>query len=142
MNVTSGVLSAAALLVFTGFTDSLVKTFLVKYSPAPIEGSATIVGNVEAGGTYLVNWSIVKRTDCSGMNSRVWEGADGFYLVEPVGETTLPITMEPRTYNIPTRIPELAPPGPLQLSIVGSYTCSGHNPVPFRLGPVITEVVE
>ena len=111
-------------------------------APPMIEGMAVAPETVRAGETVLVDWTIIKRTGCSGFNGRVWDGADHFHLSEPYRPTGLPRTDTPQKYRIETTIPAMAPPGPLTLWIEGEYTCTGRPAIPFRLGPVVMAVVE
>ena len=110
-------------------------------APIPIQGHGEYSEPVKAGDTVPVVWSILKQTDCHGIFGRVWEGANGFYVIEAQRPSGLPTTTDYREYNIQTHIPSLAPFGELHLSIVGEYDC-GSGGVPFRLGPVILEVIE
>lgn len=105
-----------------------------------IEGVGIAPAEVHAGDTVLVEWDIVKRTDCPGYSSRVWSGESGFQLTEPVQASGLPVGSA--TYEIQTGIPRLAPEGPLSLEIVGHYDCEGREPWHFRLGPVEMMVTE
>lgn len=109
-------------------------------TPPAIEGVGSVSTPVHAGKTTLVNWEIIKRTDCPGTNSRLWTGEDGYELREPLGATTLPVTESPVAYAIQTHIPEGAPQGVLRLWIKGEYVCAGQKPTPFSLGPVTMTV--
>lgn len=106
-----------------------------------ISGSGIASGPAEAGQVILVTWTLLKETDCPGVDSRVWSGPGGFYLVEDRKPTSLPRTTEPRTYVIPTRIPDLMPPGEAELSIVGEYKCDDGGSLNFTLGPVAITVL-
>jgi len=108
--------------------------------PPPIEGQAVAPPVVSPGDEVLVRWTIVKRVDCPGTNSRVWDGENGFHLTEPARPTALPVTQEPQEYPIQTQIPSLAPSGELHLSIVGAYQCPGSEAIPFTLGPATMTV--
>lgn len=118
------------------------KLYISAATPPPIEAVGTAPEMVVAGSDVLIEWVIQKRTECPGQNSRHWVGANGFFLAEPLGETTLPATLTPQTYMIQTHIPNLAPPGNLLLSINGWYQCPGNARQEFALGPVAMEVVE
>lgn len=102
----------------------------------PVIASASYDKPVMPGETILLGWTIDKRLDCGGQNSRVWDGQDGFHLSEPLMAAGLGKTDGPKKFVIPTKVPRRAPPGALTLSIVGSYDCPGLKPIPFRLGPV------
>ena len=106
------------------------------------DGAGAVEGPVGAGDSVLVTWTISKRTSCPGENWRVWSGEHGFAMSEPAGPTTLPTSIEPRTYRIPTQIPDQAPPGDLRLRIVGFYQCIGSPRVNWELGPVEFIVIE
>lgn len=106
----------------------------------PVEGTAVYEGTVRPGQFVLVEWSITKRTECIGMNARVWDGENTFHLTEPAMPNSLPVSNDPITATIPTRIPEYAPPGKLTLRIVGSCEVDGMKPLPFVLGPIEFEV--
>lgn len=132
-------IGAAALswsLVFINGSE----VWLSRFTPAPIEGRAISPGDVVAGATAIVDWQIVKRTDCKGQGARVWVGESGFHLAEAYRPTGLPTSNDWRTYHIETEIPDLAPPGALTLSIEGFYQCPGSNRQNFTLGPVLMEV--
>lgn len=136
--------AAAVAMVFSlslaavqGVDDFVARTF-----PPPIEGAGQVEGPVVAGDVAMVSWTITKRTECPGENWRVWSGEAGFSMSEPAGPTTLPTSIEPRTYRIPTQIPDQAPPGDLQLRIVGHYQCIGSPRVNWELGPVEFTVIE
>lgn len=116
------------------------EVWLSRVTPAPIEGRATSPGVVVAGDTAVIDWEIVKRTDCKGQNARVWVGANGFHLAEAFRPTGLPTSDDWRKYRIETEIPDLAPPGELMLSIEGFYQCQGSERQTFTLGPVLMEV--
>lgn len=104
--------------------------------PPMIEGSGQYeAGPVAPGDVVLVSWTLTKRTECPGLTSREWRGGAGFYLVEPVQVTALPVGDDMRR-DIQTKIPELAPAGPLNLHITGQFQCEGKAPQPFDLGPV------
>lgn len=134
--VFAGIISVS-MAMFTG------AEVVLNYSALPmVEGKGYAAGAVVAGSETLIQWDIIKRTDCAGENSRVWHGASGFYLVEPLGQTNLPKTADWRTYDVQTQIPELAPNGPLALTIEGHYQCPSAEPVPFKLGPVVMEVID
>lgn len=103
---------------------------------AAITGHGSVSGEASPGERVVVRWVIHKRVDCPGWNSRVWDGPDGFKLTEERMATTLPISEKPKVYDIETKIPELAPPGDLELRIVGEYQCKVGGTHEFALGPV------
>ena len=139
---THGIIIATALVqwTLTGFTG--VKGVASTVIPPAIEGGGYLPEYVTPGDLVLATWTLHKRTDCPGENSRVWNGAGGFHITEPTRPTTLPITATPETYPIPTEIPELAPIGELSLSIVGWYQCPGAAREAFEIGPLTTTVTE
>lgn len=110
--------------------------------PPVIEGRGWHDDPVTPGETALVTWQIAKRTGCPGENWRVWFGADGFAMTEAVVPTTLPMTDDLRTYQIPTLIPAQAPEGQLTLEVHGYYQCIGSPRVNWELGPVEFIVIE
>ena len=110
--------------------------------PPLIEGAGVVHHAVQTGETVLVDWTITKRTSCPGENARMWQGEDGFRATEPRQATNLPPFDGPRRYLIETEIPAIAPPGDLELRIVGHFQCVGGPRVNFELGPVHMEVVE
>jgi hypothetical protein len=133
-------IGAAALswsLVFISGSEA----WLSHFTPAPIEGRAIAPQTVIAGALTIIDWRIVKRTDCKGQNARVWVGESGFHLAEAYRPTGLPTSNDWKTYHIETEIPDLAPPGKLTLSIEGFYQCPGSQRQDFTLGPVHMEVV-
>lgn len=136
---------AFMLLVVQGATASYqgVKVYKDYSTPPGISGTGLPRGEVRAGDTTIIHWTLVKTTDCEGTASRVWRGEDGFYVVEPRKITALPTNPNPVDYSIETTIPELAPAGDLTLEIIGSYNCGdllGERN--FSLGPVHITVVE
>lgn len=132
--------TAFAIQSGTAFYDAGVK-FISNAVPAPIEGSAVGPDNVRAGSVAMVTWQIVKRIDCAGFNSRVWDGEDGFHITEALTPTGLPTSDSVRTYVIPTDIPQLAPNGDLSLTIKGFYDCPNARKEHFTLGPVKMNVI-
>lgn len=131
------------LAVLVSFVDAgvtAVSTMANHVFPPAIEGSGAYDAPVTAGDTVLVQWTVTKRTACPGENHRVWFGENGFTMTEPVGPTTLPMTRDPTTYNIPTLIPEQAPQGDLELTIEGYFQCVGSPRVNWELGPVVFTV--
>ena len=131
-NLVYGVGMAAGVVLTAWNGVDLVK---VHISPPLIEGWSVRMTPVTAGDVELLEWNITKRTSCPGVSSRVWNGEDGFYMVEPMRKTALPMNEEEQTYRIPTEIPRLAPEGDLQLSIKGHYDCDGEM-FEYSLGPV------
>ena len=141
MHIGQNTVAAFAAVVSIGTAMISGTSAIMSVNQLPmIEGTGRAPEVVAAGQTVTVAWDIIKRTDCAGVNSRVWHGADGVLIVEPRGETTLPQTSDMRHYEIETRIPDIAVSGPLALTIEGEYTCAGSGPVPFTLGPVVMEV--
>lgn len=137
-NIISPVLlSASAALAVASGVDT-VRYFVM---PRHIEGIGAVSGPVTAGHDVLVDWVVTKRTDCPGVTSRVWYGQDGFQLTEPLQATSLP-SGEAMQFSIQTKIPALAPPGELELHIVGAFECSGQQPAKFDLGPVYMQVTD
>lgn len=136
------VITATTTVMLVAGADEVATIALDKTMPPIVEGSAVMPDYVEAGGTYIVLWDIVKRTACNGENSRVWSGADGFHLVEPKRPTGLPTSHEVQSYRVETMIPEYAGIGELSLRISGWYQCPGSDREYFTLGPVTTTVVD
>ena len=114
--------------------------YLHATTPPPIEGQGAVKGIPMPGQPVLVEWSIVKRTDCPGKNSRVWDGQNGFHLTEELRATGLPTSDEPKIYEIETAVPSMAPPGNMTLTIQGFYLCPGASEVWFKMGPVEMEI--
>ena len=134
--------AAATVVAGVNVTQDGAGLLVGALSPAPIEGGGVGPDRVVAGGTYLIDWSLIKRTACSGDNSRVWSGDGGFMLSEESKPTSLPSDGEWHSYQIQTEIPSLAPAGDLALSVVGWYQCPGADRQHFTLGPVIMRVEE
>lgn len=135
--VSSGIVSA-----FMGVA-SLVSSVDKALEPALIEATATHIRDVRAGQTVLVSWEISKITSCPGQNSRVWIGADGFFLAEPSVPNAIPVGTN--QYNIPTVIPEFAAPGKLTMHIKGYFQCTPggekeHFTIPKR-APLVFNVI-
>lgn len=120
----------------------VVETVTGSVFPPAIEGRGYYEEIVNPGETVLVTWELVKRTGCPGENHRVWVGENGFTMTESVGPTTLPMTEDFVTYSIPTQIPDQAPEGLLELTVVGYYQCIGSPRSNFELGPVEFTVEE
>lgn len=106
-----------------------------------ITGSAVYADTVTAGEVVQIPWTFHKRSECDGENSRVWSGAGGFHLTEAAKRNSLPTSDEPIRPVIPTRIPEWAPAGRLELHIVGECI-RGQSRERFSLGPVVFNVTE
>ena len=130
--ITAGGIAIASLNGFGIVSDKL--------AAPPIEGYASRVTPVVAGQAILAYWNIIKRTDCPGVQSRVWDGEGGFSMVEPLRKTTLKGNGIWTKYRIQTDIPSLAPVGGLDLYIKGYYDC-GDGPIEFSLGPLELVVV-
>jgi hypothetical protein len=109
-------------------------------APAQIEGAGFYNQTTVPGETIVVEWIITKRTDCPGYSSRVWSGADGFFLSEHVQATAIPVSTR-RAYKIPTTLPSMAPAGKLDLMIKGHFECENQPRDHFTLGPVVFNVV-
>lgn len=131
-NLVYGVGMAFGLVLTAWNGLDLVKEHISK---PLVEGWAVRMTPVTAGDVELLEWVIIKRTDCPGVTGRVWNGEDGFYMVEPLRKTALPMNEEKQTYRISTEIPSLAPAGYLQLTIKGHYDCGG-DVTEYTLGPV------
>lgn len=110
--------------------------------PPVIEGAAEAQRDVRAGEVVPVKWTILKREDCPGENGRVWTGVNGLHISEPMRASSLPASDAPKTYMIPTGIPEMVEPGRLELKIEGYFDCRGRDRMWFDLGPVVFEVVK
>lgn len=133
----------AVALAGTNVTVSAGKVLVSAISPAVIEATAiNAPEQVRAGSDVMIDWTIIKRTNCPGATGRVWVGENGFYLSETLRPTGLPRSDKPILYSIATEIPDMAPLGTLSLSIRGSYHCPGKAAESFALGPVEMEVVE
>jgi len=133
MDTKIALIASASLITISAGIEG-VETAKTVFSPPIIDAVAIAPGQVSAGDEIVIEWDIIKRTSCPGYSSRVWEGANGFHLSEPVQAASIP---EGRgVYSIPTLIPHLAPAGDLRLSIKGHFDCDGREPEYFRLGPV------
>lgn len=128
-----------AMVALTGTVLSGVDLIATSVSGRVIEGSGYVDEMAIPGETLIVHWSLAKRTDCPGWNSRIWHGSNGFYMTEPIQPTSIPMSGEFVPYNIPTVVPEMAPPGELILTVTGAYKCNGVEH-PFELGPVVMTV--
>ena len=133
MHNTLAVVLAVASLGFATITG--VETAVKYTQPPSIEGYASRSSPVRAGETIRLEWNILKRRDCPGGFSRVWEGENGFRLVEANRHSSMPRTKEYKRYRIPTEIPSLAPVGRLDLYINGEYNCPDGVQY-YSLGPV------
>lgn len=141
MNFTMNMgLLMAGSVAWSGVMVESAGLFLSATTPPPIEGSGVVQGTPIPGSPVLVEWSIVKRTDCPGKNSRVWDGQNGFHLTEELRATGLPTSEERRLYEIQTAVPAMAPPGDMTLTIRGYYLCPGASEVWFKMGPVEMEI--
>ena len=128
-------IGTALLSVSVGLV-SAIETGQHIVTSAMIEGTGEFSGIAEPGEIIGVTWALHKKTECPGWNARSWSGPDGFHLTEPKMPTTLPVTSEPKSYTIQTKVPDLAPEGLNRLTIVGSYHCDIGGEHPFTLGPV------
>lgn len=118
-----------------------VTTYRELTAPPPVEGVGIYRGGpVVPGQLVMVEWSLRKHVDCVGQDARHWHGERGFYVRSATGQTGLPKTDSPRTFVIPTLIPDTAPAGELIMEVLGSYDCP-EGELPFRLGPVVFQVV-
>lgn len=133
---TTSMLCAVASFSMLSFTaaDKVYSTI----KPPAIEGKAFVKERAYVGELATVTWDVIKRTSCPGKSSRVWHGPDGYSLTEMQQATTLPVGAG--TYKIPTRIPNTAPEGPLQLSISGYTECPGKPVEYWTLTPVVIDV--
>lgn len=109
--------------------------FLVK-SPPMIEGVGYVINPVGAGDRHVVHWTITKRTRCSGVVWRRWEGEGGFILKEARIPAKIRDSPHPQILNVVTRIPPSSPTGELDLFIDVEYDCGTGRVFPFTLGPV------
>lgn len=142
MNVLEPAAYAALTVTAVQFFAGIGSLVVTGTAPPPIEGRGYVTGTVSAGEVVPVNWTITKRTNCDGTNSRVWSGQNGFHLTEEARPTQLPQTETAQHYTIETKVPEQAPPGSLTLTIQGEYTCPTAPSQAFVLGPVNMEVTE
>lgn len=134
-------LPMAVVASFTMVAFEGVGTLSSVFTGPMIEGEGQYSDPVRPGEIVLIEWDIWKKTQCGGHNARVWSGENGFTVIEPTMPNTLPASEEPRSYQVQTQIPELAPPGRLELSIRGDFRCS-YGTQEFTLGPVILSVTE
>jgi len=145
MHTQSAALIVAAIFSTSMTVGDVAATFWMRKAPDPIEGYANIESNdVVAGETVDIKWAIAKRTDCGGQNGRVWNGLHGFHVSEVMRATGIPQSDGLRVYVIPTKVPQGAPDGELQLKISGFYQCPGSDPQHFTLptdGPLVLNVV-
>ena len=140
IDLSSFITPTAAVLSMSYAALTVTEATMQQIAPA-IEGRGAVYGEVRPGETVDVSWEITKRTECEGINKRVWRGEDGFSLVEAEKPTTLPASDRAIMYPIPTSVPTYAPFGSLRLTIEGYYKCPGQAPDYFTLGPVDMEVV-
>lgn len=131
-------MTAALSVSLLGYTG--VSTVMRVWHEPPIVGAAAYSEPVFAGETVMLQWTFHKRSECTGSNSRVWDGEKGFHMTEAAKRNTLPVTAEPISPVIPTDIPREAPPGELRLTIVGECDFPQAAPVHFSLGPVVFQV--
>jgi hypothetical protein len=145
MHTQSAALIVAAIFSTSMTVGDMATTLWMRKAPDPIEGYATIESSdVVAGETVDVKWAIIKRTDCGGQNSRVWNGLRGFHVSEVMRATGIPKSDGLRVYVIPTKVPQGSPEGELHLEVTGFYQCPGSEPQSFRLptdGPLVLNVV-
>jgi len=134
--------SVAAIAGAVNFAFTGGQVALVHLAPPQIEGKGRVAGPVSPGSIVAVDWTIIKRTNCPGVNARVWQGQNGFHLTEEFRPAALPQTTNPTSYRIETRVPDLAPPGDLSMTIEGVYQCPGGAKFSFSLGPVNMVVTE
>lgn len=123
------------------FGVQAVRIPLERMMPPPIEGSAEVAEPVRAGQIITVPWTITKRIKCQGATGRVWTGADGFSMTEPLRPASLPALNHPANYSIETQIPFLAPVGPLELRVSGYFECPRQDRIWWEIGPVAMEVI-
>lgn len=141
MNVADVAVPAVAVAAWIAAAMNGAMTLQQKLMPELIIGDGSVEGPVVAGTDAVVVWKIQKLTDCPGEAGRIWLGQNGFHLSEHMQPTGLPKTDGEKEFRIATRIPGMAPPGPLELEIMGYYDC-GNGQHWFSLGPVQMEVVE
>ena len=77
-----------------------------------------------------------RRTDCQATEARVWVGVKDFRLDEPVRPAVWPAAKKPITTVTMVLVPDVAPVGPLTMTVEGRYACPGQPPVDYRIGPV------
>lgn len=140
MSWTDIALPAVTAVAFAVHGVDLADTFLSGSLPLPIEGVGAVREIAVPGETIIVDWIITKRTNCSGVSGRVWSSPDGFSMNEPVTPTSLPVTAEPRHYQIPTAVPGEVTDDSVELRIQGWYDCPNSPREYFTLGPVFMEV--
>ena len=126
--VVTTVLALAAINITQDVSEAL--------TPPPIEGKGVVYETGHPGQNIMVEWTLVKRTECPGQAGRVWDGENNFHLAEVMRPTGISATYEETVYNIPTDIPEMIPPGHAGLKIKGYYQCEGEKKQNFTLGPV------
>ena len=130
----------AAGAVALAFSTAITADTIVQVTKRPmIQAEGSYHRAVAPGETILIPWRVSKAADCPGNAGRVWSGAQGFHLAEPLKPAAIPTTDSWRLFRIETTIPALAPEGPLQLRIVGTYTCP-EGRFDFTLGPVVLTV--
>lgn len=135
-NLVGAVTASLALITASVSGYGVVKDYV---SDPAIEGYGVYDKPVRAGETVPIEWHISKRTDCGGNSSRVWDGSEGFHMVEGYRTTTIPIG-EDQHHIILTRVPDETPSGEVQLRVKGFYNCGGTDHEWFILGPVIMVV--
>lgn len=133
-------LPAVTAIAFAVHGIDIAGEFLSNKLPPPIEGTGAASTSARPGGSVIVDWIIIKRTDCPGQSGRVWSSEDGFAMNEPMTTTALPTTTEPKHYKIPTAIPSEVTDDNVTLRIKGWYDCPNSPREYFELGPVVIEV--
>jgi hypothetical protein len=132
------IISAALISAQAAYTS--VDTVRLLARDPLIEAVANAPDIVAPGDEVIIEWAIVKRTECPGYSSRIWEGENGFHLSEPVQATSLPSGAG--VYDVPTQIPLLTPSGEAKLTIRGHFDCPGEEARYFSLGPVTMTVAD
>lgn len=133
-------LPAVTAIAFAVHGIDIAEQFLGNVIPPAVEGTGAVRQSAYAGESVIVDWIIIKRTDCSGQSGRVWSSPDGFAMNEPVTPTSLPTTDTPRHYKIPTKVPREVTDDNVTLRIKGWYDCPNAPREYFELGPVFIEV--
>lgn len=133
-------LPAVTAIAFAVQGIDLAGQFMGGVLPPPIEGTGAARSVAYPSQSVIIDWMIIKRTDCEGQSGRVWSSDDGFAMNEPMTTTALPTTTEPRHYKIPTLVPSEVTDDNVTLRIKGWYDCPNAPREYFELGPVFIEV--
>ncbi len=135
MNIDTFLAPAVAIASMAYAGLATVKTTAEFLAPA-MTGYAAPLGAVQPGAAVPVTWTITRRTDCQATEARVWVGVKDFRLDEPVRPAVWPAAKKPITTVTMVLVPDVAPVGPLTMTVEGRYACPGHPPVDYRIGPV------